>query len=212
MRPLVWAQNSHSVKGWQRSGKVCSTQAEGAESQKGFELVTELGGKTRSYGGCLTLEEIKDGYLQAAWELKAENRDWSRDQAESGTRWGWIACSENSGQGPLGHSEEYGLFCKRFYIFIFRESGREGEKHQPVCAGTKPVTQSCALTWNRTQGPSPRGATPSQLGHTSQGEECGFYSKYNGKPWRVLKSRVIRFALFSKDHSSCSMEKASGKL
>ena len=45
---------------------------------------------------------------------------------------------------------------KRFYLFIFRERGREGEregeKHQCVVAsllGTWPATQACALTGNQ---------------------------------------------------------------
>lgn len=39
-------------------------QAEGAESEKDLELEKEVSGKTRTYGSCLTLEEIKDRYLQ----------------------------------------------------------------------------------------------------------------------------------------------------
>ena len=50
-------------------------------------------------------------------------------------------------------------FFLRFYVFIFRERGkegeREGEKHQCVVAyqapppgGTWPATQACALTGN----------------------------------------------------------------
>ena len=51
-------------------------------------------------------------------------------------------------------------FLKRFYVFIFRqrerEGERDGEKHQCVVAshatllGTWPSTQACALTRNRT--------------------------------------------------------------
>ena len=52
----------------------------------------------------------------------------------------------------------FAFFKKRFYLFIFREKGREGEregeKHQCVAAsqspapGTWPATQACALTGN----------------------------------------------------------------
>ena len=58
------------------------------------------------------------------------------------------------------------LFFKRFYLFVFRERGREGEregkKHQCVREtsinyllyvpqpGTEPTTQACGLTGNRT--------------------------------------------------------------
>ena len=50
-------------------------------------------------------------------------------------------------------------FLKDFYVFILREWEREGErvgeKHgstdSPMaCPGTKPTTQACALTGNRT--------------------------------------------------------------
>ena len=65
---------------------------------------------------------------------------------------------------PLLHLLNLGLspwtsssFFKKFYLFIFRERRREGERHQCVVAfrmcpppGTWPPTQACALTRNRT--------------------------------------------------------------
>ena len=54
-------------------------------------------------------------------------------------------------------------FLKRFYLFIFRERGREGdreeEKHQCVVAshmtptGDWPAIQACSLTGNQTSYP-----------------------------------------------------------
>ena len=70
-------------------------------------------------------------------------------------------------------------FFKRFYLFIFRARGREGERGgninvwlSLVCPqlGTWPTTQSCALTGNQTGDPwvskGLAGAYP--LSHTSQ--------------------------------------------
>ena len=78
---------------------------------------------------------------------------------------------------PLGH----GLFFFRFYLFIFRERGREGqwgeEKHQCVVAshvppklGTWPATQACALSGNRTGDSLVLRLALSPLRHTSQGD------------------------------------------
>ena len=50
----------------------------------------------------------------------------------------------------------YFLFFNNFILFIFRESGREGEKHQCVVVshmpptGSWPATQASALTRNPT--------------------------------------------------------------
>ena len=50
-------------------------------------------------------------------------------------------------------------FLKDFYLFIFRQRGREEEKHQCVVAshtpspGTWPATQACALIGNGTSDP-----------------------------------------------------------
>ena len=68
--------------------------------------------------------------------------------------WSECACRENI----------FFSFFKRFYLFIFRERGREGEregeKHPYVVASHTPptgdlaITQACALTGNRTGDPS----------------------------------------------------------
>ena len=70
----------------------------------------------------------------------------------------------------------------RFYLFIFRERRREGERETLMCEryinrlpltcpqpGTWPVTQACALTGNPTDELSVCGMTPNLLSHTSQG-------------------------------------------
>ena len=66
-----------------------------------------------------------------------------------------------------------------FYLFIFRERGREGEregeKHQCVVAshapllGTWPATQACALTGNWTGDHLIHGPVLNPISHTSQG-------------------------------------------
>ena len=76
-------------------------------------------------------------------------------------------------------------FVKKI-LFIFRVRGREEEteeeKHQsdrlpPVHApsGTKPTTQTCAPTGNRTGDPVPCRMTPNQLNHTTQDRTETFY-------------------------------------
>ena len=57
----------------------------------------------------------------------------------------------------MGMVSIYNLFLKRFYLFIFRERGREGEregeKHQCVVAFRAPPTRdlACALDWELNQ-------------------------------------------------------------
>ena len=71
------------------------------------------------------------------------------------------------------------LFLKRFYLFIFRERGREiereGEKHQCVVASHMPPTGDLAhnpgmgaQTGNRTGGPLLRSPVLDPLSHTIQ--------------------------------------------
>ena len=63
----------------------------------------------------------------------------------------------------------------RFHLFIFREKGREGEKHQCVVDSHTPptgdlaATQACALTGNRTSDPLVYRPALNLLSHTSQG-------------------------------------------
>ena len=66
------------------------------------------------------------------------------------------------------------LFCKRFYLFIFRERGGERERDIHVwlpltcpLPGTWPATQTCALTGNRTCDPWVHRPAFSPLSHTS---------------------------------------------
>ena len=70
------------------------------------------------------------------------------------------------------------VFFKRFYLFVFRERGREGErkeeKHQCVIAsgpklGTCPATQACALTGNQTGDPLILRPLLNPLSYISQG-------------------------------------------
>ena len=79
---------------------------------------------------------------------------------------------------------DYFLFFLRFYLYCFRERGREGErereKHQCVreasigCllhapqVGTWPATQACALIGNWTGNLSPCETMLNQLSHTSR--------------------------------------------
>ena len=66
-------------------------------------------------------------------------------------------CSLLSGPRAVYLTSSFGLFFLIFYLFIFRERGKEregeGEKHQRVVAsralptgGVWPATQACALT------------------------------------------------------------------
>ena len=102
------------------------------------------------------------------------------------------------------------LFFWRFYLFILRERGREGErggkKHQCVIAsyapqlGTWPPTQVCALMGN-----VPELATlwfaGQHLIHTSQGPICTSYSLYllaHSPPFssQLMALQIISLILF----------------
>ena len=71
------------------------------------------------------------------------------------------------------------FFLLRFYLFISRERGwegeGEGEKHQlaasctPPTPGTRPTAQACALTGNGTSDHLVHRPAPNPLSHTSQG-------------------------------------------
>ena len=71
------------------------------------------------------------------------------------------------------------LFCfLRFYLFSFRERGREGERERNISVwlpltcppmGTWPTTEPCALTGNRTGNPMVQRLALNPLSHTSQG-------------------------------------------
>ena len=85
----------------------------------------------------------------------------------------------------LLRDSESRIFCLflRFYLFIFREGGREeqeGEKRQCAVAshapllGTWPATQACALTGNRTSDLLVCRPVLNPLSHTSQGQGPGF--------------------------------------
>ena len=73
---------------------------------------------------------------------------------------------------------------KRFYLFIFRERGREGErgeKHMwlPLMRpqlGIWPATQACALTGNKTSDPVVSRPMLNPLSYTSQGPNMFFNS------------------------------------
>ena len=78
---------------------------------------------------------------------------------------------------PIAH--KYNLFKKRFYLFISRERGREGERERNInvwlplaCPqlGTWPAAQACALIRNRTSHPLVHGLSLEPLSHTSQGQ------------------------------------------
>ena len=71
---------------------------------------------------------------------------------------------------------ELTLFFKRFYLFIFRERGGEGEKHQcekhrsALQPGTWPAAPARALTGNQSGDLLVHGLALSPLSHASQGE------------------------------------------
>ena len=100
---------------------------------------------------------------------------------------------------PMFYYEFYSLFLffKRFYLFIFRERGREWKKrgrersmlretligclsHAPQ-PGTWPATHACALMGNRTGNPLVCRLALSLLSHASQGPLWPFnvYRIYN---------------------------------
>ena len=67
---------------------------------------------------------------------------------------------------------------KWFYLFIFRQRRREGERERNInvwlplmrpLLGTQPETQACALIGNRTSDPMVRRPVLNPLNHTSQG-------------------------------------------
>ena len=72
------------------------------------------------------------------------------------------------------------IFLKRFYLFIFRQRGtegeREGEKHQGMVASHQPptgdltATQACDLTGNQTS--NPLGIPNFALAGVAQWVEC----------------------------------------
>ena len=74
------------------------------------------------------------------------------------------------------------IYFLRFYLFIYRERGRkgerEGEKHQCVVAShalpleTPPATLACALTGNRTGDPLVLRPALNPVSHTSRGGFC----------------------------------------
>ena len=68
------------------------------------------------------------------------------------------------------------FFLKRFYLFIFRERGREGDRQGNInvwlplvhlLLGTWPTTQACALIGNGTGDPLVPGLALNLLSHTS---------------------------------------------
>ena len=86
------------------------------------------------------------------------------------------------------------FFFLRFYLYIFRERGGEGEKHwceretaiscfshmpQP---GTKPATQAHTLIGNQDHDLSLWGMTSNQLSHIGQGSKSFFFFKANMCP------------------------------
>ena len=91
----------------------------------------------------------------------------------------WWAAGASLPRRPCRKKQNSFFFFKDFYLFIFREKGREGErdgeKYQCVVAshapplGTWPTTQACALTGNRTGDPLVRRLTLNPLSHTIQG-------------------------------------------
>ena len=109
------------------------------------------------------------------------------------------------------------FFSLRFYLFIFRERGREEEKHQCVVAShvpptgdlTWPATQACAMTENRTYDPLVCRLALKPLSHTSQGMlfldifsttevACASVSS-SVKPHRIVEKSTWRVVLKCSD-------------
>ena len=75
-------------------------------------------------------------------------------------------------------------FFKRFYLFIFRQRGREGGRRRNISVWlplahhlleTWPTTQAWSLTGNRTSDPLVNRPAVNPLGHTSQSHMPAFY-------------------------------------
>ena len=75
--------------------------------------------------------------------------------------------------------QSWGNFFKRFYLFIFRERGKKGERERNInvwlpleCLppGTLPPTQACTLTGNPTGDLLVYRPALNPLSHTSQGQ------------------------------------------
>ena len=71
------------------------------------------------------------------------------------------------------------LFFLRFYLFIFRERGREGQREKPQCVVVSQACPTgdlacnpgmCPLTGNQTDDPLVHWPALSPLSHTSQGK------------------------------------------
>ena len=80
-------------------------------------------------------------------------------------------------------------FLKRFYLFTFRQRGREGEREGNISVwlplrrpllGTWPATQTCSLTGDQTGNPLLCRPALNALSHTSQEEMASFTS------WNII--------------------------
>ena len=87
------------------------------------------------------------------------------------------------------------FFFLRFYLFIFREGEREGDKHQCVVASceppleTCPATQTCALTENQTSNPLVHRLALNPLSHTSLGypfNATSALSSHSTGKWKLM--------------------------
>ena len=93
------------------------------------------------------------------------------------------------------------LWMGVFYLFIFRQGGREGERQgdkdqcmvafrTPHTLGTWPATQACALTGSRTNNTLVLRLALSPLSHTSQGHTWHFLMNtsflWKGSSWAEM--------------------------
>ena len=88
------------------------------------------------------------------------------------------------------------IYCIFVYLFLEREEGREKGRARNISVwlllpypllGTRPATQACALTGNRTSNPLVRRPMLNPLSHTCQGKVSFYYIalKYTFWPWLV---------------------------
>ena len=148
----------------------------------------------------------------------------------------WLLCL-GSTKGGTFVSEQlfffFFFFFERFYLFIFRERGREGEREWEVnvretligCLSyaprprTKPTTQTCALTGNQTGDLWLSGTMPNQLRHTVRARQLSCKTWIMVVPWpgasdkpRAEPQGHSASSVGNKGHVACSEFKCNKKI
>ena len=90
-----------------------------------------------------------------------------------------------TGMFIIARNKQNGFFL-RFYLFVFRERGREGERERNInvwlpltrpLLGPQPAFQPCALTGNQAGNPLIYRPALNPLSHTSQGK-CSYTGEW----------------------------------